>query len=57
MEKRSWNSNLAVALNMLHLRGLTNVTHRGFGPLVLLNRDSAALLVRSDSPYSSGKGP
>lgn len=44
---------ITVELNMLHWRDLTNVTYRDFAPLQLLNRDSAALLVRSDSPYAS----
>jgi tripartite-type tricarboxylate transporter receptor subunit TctC len=44
---------VTVELNMLHWRGLTTVTHRDFAPLHLLNRDSAALLVRSDSPFAS----
>ena len=38
---------------MLHWRGLTSVNFRDFAPLQLLNRDSAALFVRSDSPYES----
>ena len=42
---------VTVELNMLHWRGLTSVSYRDFAPLELLNRDSAALLVRSDSPY------
>jgi len=43
---------VTVELNMLHWRGLTDVTYRDFAPLQLLNRDSAALLVRSDSPIA-----
>ncbi|MFW6171022.1 MAG: tripartite tricarboxylate transporter substrate-binding protein, partial [Planctomycetota bacterium] len=42
---------ITVELNILHWRGLTNVTPKDFAPLVLLNRDSAALFVRTDSPY------
>ncbi len=38
-------------LNMLHWRGLTNITYREFAPLVLLVRESAAIFVRQDSPY------
>jgi tripartite-type tricarboxylate transporter receptor subunit TctC len=44
---------VTVELNMLHWRGLTNVNYRDFAPLQLLNRDSAALLVRSDSPLKT----
>ncbi len=44
---------VTVELNMLHWRGLTSVDYRDFAPLELLNRDSAALFVRSDSPYQS----
>lgn len=44
---------VTVELNMLHWRGLTSVNYRDFEPLVLINRDSAALFVRSDSPFSS----
>jgi tripartite-type tricarboxylate transporter receptor subunit TctC len=44
---------LTVELNMLHWRGLTTVNYRDFAPLVLLNRDSAALFVRKDSPFAT----
>jgi len=40
-------------LNMLHWRGLTNVTFRDFTPLVRVNRDHAALFVRADAPWAS----
>lgn len=40
---------VTVELNMLHWRGLTPITYENFQPLHLLNRDSAALFVRSDS--------
>ncbi len=40
-------------LNMLHWRGLTNVTHRDFRPLMRVNRDYAALFVRDDAPWTS----
>ncbi len=46
-------SMITVELSMLHWRGLTNLTHRDFAPVQLLNRDSAALFVRDDSPYRS----
>lgn len=46
-------SMITVELSMLHWRGLTNLTHRDFAPLQLLNRDAAALFVRGDSQYKS----
>jgi tripartite-type tricarboxylate transporter receptor subunit TctC len=42
---------MTVELNMLHWRGLTDVTHESFVPLVLYNRDAAALFVRADAPW------
>src|SRR5688572_1367222 len=44
---------ITVELNMLHWRGLTNISYRDFDPLVLLNRDDAALFVRADSLVTS----
>ena len=44
---------ITVELSMLHWRDLTSVTFRDFAPLQLLNRDSAALFVRGDSPWTS----
>ncbi len=46
---------ITVELNMLHWRGLTNITYRDFQPLMLLNRDDAALFVRDDAPWKSLK--
>lgn len=40
-------------LNMLHWRGLTNITHRDFRPLMRVNRDYAAVFVREDAPWST----
>lgn len=40
-------------LTMLHWRGLTNITHEDFWPLALVNRDNAALFVRSDAPWAA----
>ena len=37
-------------LNMLHWRGLTNISHGDYIPLMLINRDDAALFVRKDAP-------
>jgi tripartite-type tricarboxylate transporter receptor subunit TctC len=42
-----------VELNMLHWRGLTSVTWESFSFLTLLNRDAAAVFVRSDSPWQT----
>lgn len=46
---------ITVELNMLHWRGLTNISYRDFQPLMQLNRDDAALFVRADSPWTSLK--
>ena len=40
---------MTVELNMLHWRGLTTVTPESFAPIVLLNRDAAALFVRAEA--------
>ncbi|WP_164102076.1 tripartite tricarboxylate transporter substrate-binding protein [Candidatus Laterigemmans baculatus] len=40
-------------LNLLHWRGLTNITYRNFDPLVCVNGDAAALFVAADSPYQT----
>ncbi|QDV25497.1 tripartite tricarboxylate transporter substrate-binding protein [Aureliella helgolandensis] len=42
-----------VELNMLHHRGLSAVGPTDFEPLGLLNQDSAAIFVRSDSTWTS----
>ena len=42
-----------VELSMLHWRGLTDISYRDFDPLVLLNRDDAAVFVRQDAPWKS----
>jgi tripartite-type tricarboxylate transporter receptor subunit TctC len=44
---------MTVELNMLHWRGLTDVTHESFVPLALFNRDAAALFVRADAPWQT----
>ncbi|WP_152050585.1 tripartite tricarboxylate transporter substrate-binding protein [Tautonia marina] len=44
---------VTVELNMLHWRGLTNITPDDFRPLMLLNRDDAALFVRDDAPWQT----
>jgi tripartite-type tricarboxylate transporter receptor subunit TctC len=42
-------------INMLHWRGLTRLDWRDFDPVMLLNRDAAAIFVRADSPWTSLK--
>lgn len=44
---------ITVELNMLHWRGLTSISYRDYQPLVLLNRDAAALFVRDDAPWQT----
>ncbi len=44
---------ITVELNMLHWRGLTSITYHDFEPVMQLNRDDAALFVRSDAPWST----
>jgi tripartite-type tricarboxylate transporter receptor subunit TctC len=44
---------ITVELSMLHWRGLTNVDYHDFDPVIMLNRDDAALFVRADSPWKS----
>ena len=35
----------------LHWRGMTNVSHRDFAPVGLVNRDAGAIFVRADAPW------
>ena len=42
-----------VELSMLHWRGLTELSHRDYEPLALLNRDDAAVFVRQDAPWKT----
>jgi tripartite-type tricarboxylate transporter receptor subunit TctC len=44
---------MTVEINMLHHRGMTGISHKDFQPAALLNRDAAAIFVRSDSPWTS----
>ncbi len=44
---------ITVELNMLHWRGLTNISYHDFDPLMLVNRDASALFVRTESPWQS----
>jgi len=42
-------------LNMLHWRGLTNITWRDYRPLMQVNQDNAAVFVRKDAPWNTMK--
>ena len=42
---------VTVEINMLHWRGLTNISHLDYDPVGLLNRDAAALFVREDASW------
>jgi tripartite-type tricarboxylate transporter receptor subunit TctC len=44
---------ITVELNMLHHRGLTNISYHDFEPLMLLNRDAAAIFVSADAPWQT----
>ncbi len=44
---------MTVEINMLHWRGKTELSHRDFTPVALLNRDSAAIFVRDDAPWKT----
>ncbi len=44
---------VTVEINMLHWRGLTSISHRDYTPVGLLNRDAAAVFVRSDATWQS----
>jgi tripartite-type tricarboxylate transporter receptor subunit TctC len=43
---------MTVEINMLHWQGLTDLTYRDFRPLMMINRDAAALFVRQDAPWT-----
>ena len=42
---------MTVEINMLHWQGLTDLTYRDYRPLMMINRDAAALFVRQDAPW------
>ena len=42
---------VTVEINMLHWRGLTNISYRDFEPVGMLNRDATAVFVRQDAPW------
>ncbi len=44
---------ITAEINMLHWRGLTNITYRDYRPLMKVNQDNAALFVREDAPWEN----
>ena len=44
---------MTVEINMLHHRKMTRLTWKNYRPLVLVNRDAAALFVRTDAPWKN----
>lgn len=42
---------MTVEINMLRWRGRTKLSYRDFEPVVLMNRDPAAVFVRKDAPW------
>lgn len=44
---------ITAEINMLHWRGLTNITYEDYRPLMKVNRDNAALFVRADAPWKN----
>lgn len=42
---------VTVEIASLHWRGMTNISHRDFAPVGLVNRDAAAVFVRADAPW------
>lgn len=44
---------MTIEIHMLHHRGLTNISHKDFEPVALLNTDATAVLVPADSPWQN----
>ncbi len=44
---------ITVELNMLHWRGLTSISYKDFQPVMMVNRDAAAVFVRTDSRWKT----
>jgi tripartite-type tricarboxylate transporter receptor subunit TctC len=42
---------VTVEIASLHWRGMTSISHADFAPVGLVNRDAAAVFVRSDAPW------
>lgn len=46
---------ITAEINMLHWRGLTNITWQDYRPLMQVNQDNAAVFVRNDAPWDNMK--
>lgn len=44
---------VTVEINMLHWRGLTNISYRDYEPVGMLNRDATAVFVLPDAPWNN----
>lgn len=44
---------ITAEINMLHWRGLTNITYKDYRPLMKVNQDNAALFIRKGAPWDS----
>ncbi|MDX1618218.1 MAG: tripartite tricarboxylate transporter substrate-binding protein [Balneolaceae bacterium] len=44
---------ITAEINMLHWRGLTNITYEDYRLLMKVNRDNAALFVRNEAPWET----
>jgi len=44
---------VTVEITTLHWRQMTSISYRDFAPIALVNRDAAALFVRSDAPWQT----
>jgi len=44
---------ITVELNMLHWRGLTSISYKDFKPVMMVNRDAAAVFIRTDSQWKT----
>ncbi len=44
---------VTVEITTLHWRQMTSISYRDFTPIALVNRDAAALFVRSDAPWKT----
>jgi len=44
---------VTVEINMLHWRGLTNISYQDYEPVGMLNRDATAVFVRQDAPWKT----
>lgn len=44
---------ITAEINMLHWRGLTNITYQDYRPLMKVNQDNAAIFVREDAPWEN----